>query len=81
MKRITTYAEYKKEQEQRARVKKWVLWTSLAVLGLGAVFGVGYFAGHNRGFVGGINRLGECMADGGSGYMTDSRGGFVCLYE
>ena len=81
MKRITTYADYKKEQEQRARIKKCVLWTSLAVLGLVAVFGLGYFAGHSRGLVGGINRLGECVADGGSGYMTDSRGGFVCLYE
>lgn len=79
MKRITTYAEYKKEQEQRARVKKGVLWVCVAVFGFVAVFGVGYFAGRRA--MSPMAQIGECVADGGSGYMTDSRGGFVCLYD
>lgn len=76
MKRITTYAEYKKEQEHRARVKKGVLWACVAVFGFVAVFGLGYLAGTRA-----SAQIGECVADGGSGYMTDSHGGFVCLYE
>jgi hypothetical protein len=79
MKRITTYAEYKKEQEQRARVKKGVLWACVAVFGFAAVFGLGYLAGTRVSAQ--MAQIGECVADGGSGYMTDSRGGFVCLYE
>ena len=78
MRKITTYADYKREKQARARVKKGVLWACVAVFGFVAVFGLGYLAGTRVSAQ--MAQIGECVADGGSGYMTTAQG-VICLYD
>lgn len=79
MRKITTYADYKREKQNRIRAKKCILWTSCVVLALGAVFGCGYFAGTRASAP--MAQIGECVSDGGSAYMTDTHDNFICLYD
>jgi hypothetical protein len=93
MRKITTYADYKREQQTRDRIKKGVLWVCVAVFGFAAVFGLGYLAGTRvsaqmaqigervAGFVDGVAAAERCEADGGSGYILGSDGAFRCLYD